>query len=385
MTWEQGRQLASITYNNKTTTYQYNSDGIRTKKTNSDGSYVVYYLAGGKAIGETHFDANNAVQYYLRYTFDETGSVVGFSYWGAGENAWNDYYFVKNLQGDVLQVYWDHPDKDPYTDPTCDTCVASYTYDSWGNILTSSGAFSNINPFRYRSYYYDSETWFYYLQSRYYDPSIGRFINADDIHQLGANGDFTSLNLFAYCGNNPVTRNDAGGNAWETIFDIISLAGSVAEVVANPMDPWAWGGLIGDVVDVVVPFVGGLGEAVDVAKTVYHVVDKGDDIIDAAKSMRRFADAADDIKDSTGAYVVLFEQGQHYVGKGGFKRAITSASEHLADGNKVSAIIWAPTPSQKSAFVTEYLLQSTFGVGKKVSNTFNKIWSPGKKILGSLQ
>jgi len=321
----------------------------------------------------------------LRYNFDETGSVVGFSYWGAGENAWNDYYFVKNLQGDVLQVYWDHPDKDPYTDPTCDTCVASYTYDSWGNILSSSGAFSNINPFRYRTYYYDSETWFYYLQSRYYDPSIGRFINADDIHQLGANGDFTSLNLFAYCGNNPVTRNDAGGNAWETIFDIISLAGSVAGVVSNPMDPWAWGGLIGDVVDVVVPFVGGLGEAVDVAKTVYHVVDKGDDIIDAAKSMRRFADAADDIKDSTGAYVVLFEQGQHYVGKGGFKRAITSASEHLADGNKVSAIIWAPTPSQKSAFVTEYLLQSTFGVGKKVSNTFNKIWSPGKKILGSLQ
>ena len=202
---------------------------------------------------------------------------------------------------------------------------------------------------------------------------------------LGANRDFTSLNLYAYCGNNPISRRDASGHAWETIFDIISLAASVAEVVANPIDPWAWAGLLGDVVDVAVPFVGGLGEAVDAVKTVSRVVDKGDDIIDAAKNMRRAADAADDIKDSTGAYVVLYEQGQHYIGKGGFNRAITSATEHMTETNKVSAIIWAPAPSKETAFVTEYLLQSVYGVGRKVDNTFNKIWSPGKKIFNVLQ
>ena len=202
---------------------------------------------------------------------------------------------------------------------------------------------------------------------------------------LGANGDFASLNLYAYCGNNPISRKDTSGHAWETIWDIISLGTSVAEVVANPVDPWAWAGLLGDVVDVVVPFVGGLGEAVDAVKTVSRVVDKGDDIIDVAKNMRRTADAADDIKDSTGAYVVLYEQGQHYIGKGGMDRAITSATEHMSETNKVTAIVWAPTPSKESAFVTEYLLQSTFGRHRDYKNSYNLIWSPGKKIFRTLQ
>ena len=202
---------------------------------------------------------------------------------------------------------------------------------------------------------------------------------------LGVNRDFTSLNLYAYCGNNPTFRRDACGHAWETIWDIVSLGTSVAEVSANPVDPWAWAGLLGDVVDFVVPFVGGLGEAVDAVKTVTRVVDKGDDIIDAAKNMRRAADAADDIKDSTGTYVVLYEQGQHYIGKGGFNRAITSAKQHMKNSNKVSAIIWAPTPSKETAFVAEYLLQSTFGLHKKCDESYNLIWSPGKKIFKNLQ
>ena len=90
-----------------------------------------------------------------------------------------------------------------------------YTYDAWGNILTVTGGMANTlgkaNPLRYRGYIYDEETRLYYLQSRYYDPQIGRFINADDTAYLGANGDFISYNLFTYCHNNPVNMADNGG------------------------------------------------------------------------------------------------------------------------------------------------------------------------------
>ena len=86
--------------------------------------------------------------------------------------------------------------------------------DSWGKLLSTSGSLASTlgknNPFRYRGYVYDEETGFYYVSSRYYDPEIGRFINADDIAYLGMRG-LTSYNLFAYCGNNPVMGYDPYG------------------------------------------------------------------------------------------------------------------------------------------------------------------------------
>ena len=89
--------------------------------------------------------------------------------------------------------------------------VGSYTYDAWGKVLSVTGTIAEINPIRYRGYYYDTETGLYYLNSRYYDPEIGRFVNADN--QL-ATGDMTGMNLFSYCGNNPVNRTDSSGEAW---------------------------------------------------------------------------------------------------------------------------------------------------------------------------
>ena len=86
-------------------------------------------------------------------------------------------------------------------------CVASYTYNAWGEHTVTnytSANIGNINPFRYRGYYYDTETGFYYLNARYYDPQIKRFISADEIGYLGANGDLNSYNLYAYCSNNPM-------------------------------------------------------------------------------------------------------------------------------------------------------------------------------------
>ncbi len=126
-------------------------------------------------------------------------------------------------------------------------------------------------------YVYDNETELYYLQSRYYNPERGRFINADSLATTGQG--LLGNNMFAYCNNNPVIHQDSSGRALETVFDIISLGASIAQVTVNPTDPWAWIGLIGDVADVAIPCVGGLGEAIRMLKA----IDAIDDTVDAVR------------------------------------------------------------------------------------------------------
>ena len=115
------------------------------------------------------------------------------------------YYYVLNAQGDVVRIV-----------NSSRSTVASYTYDPWGKIISSSGTLADINPLRYRGYYYDSETGFYYLQSRYYDPEIGRFINADSYASTDATG-LLSTNMFAYCENDPVNKSDPSGEFWNIV------------------------------------------------------------------------------------------------------------------------------------------------------------------------
>ena len=122
------------------------------------------------------------------------------------------YYFLKNLQGDVVALVNMQGD-----------IAARYTYDAWGDIvsvtdengnaITDQNHVANRNPIRYRGYYYDTESGLYYLNSRYYDPVTGRFINLDGV--MGVNHNMVTYNLFAYCGNNPVTRYDNTGLFWE--------------------------------------------------------------------------------------------------------------------------------------------------------------------------
>ena len=130
----------------------------------------------------------------IDYTYDND-EVLGFIYNGT------PYYYLKNQQGDVLSIV-----------DANNNIVASYTYDAWGKVTAFSGAMADINPIRYRSYYYDKETNLYYLQSRYYDPETGRFLNADDVDYLGARGTVLSYNLFAYCENAPIDGVDFYGN-----------------------------------------------------------------------------------------------------------------------------------------------------------------------------
>ena len=110
------------------------------------------------------------------------------------------YYYITNLQGDVMKLV----DADG-------NVVASYEYDPYGKVISATGTMASANPLRYRGYYYDSELGMYYLQSRYYDPNTGRFVNADDISMLGEGEGVLSYNLFSYCANNPVNHIDPWG------------------------------------------------------------------------------------------------------------------------------------------------------------------------------
>lgn len=133
---------------------------------------------------------------------------------------------------------------------------------------------------------------------------------------LGANGEFDSLNLYAYCGNNPVVRRDASGYIWETVFDIISLTASIVEVCINPTDPWAWIGLAGDAIDLI-PFVTGVGEVTRVVKT----MDKVGDTVQIAKAVDFTDEAADIVKTLDRS--------------SGFTKSTASAGRKIHDGYKV--------------------------------------------------
>ena len=200
MAWTRGRML--YRYGNKE--FYYDATGRRLKKTAPGGHNAIEYLyAGDKLIAEKE---NGAVT--KRYFYDGMG-IAGMEYGG------NKYYFRKNLQGDVTEIYDESANQ-----------VGSYVYDAWGKILSKQGEMAEINPFRYRGYYYDVETDLYYLQSRYYDPETGRFISPDSIEYLDPET-IGGLNLYAYCLNNPVMYVDPTGHfpVLALILGITALAG----------------------------------------------------------------------------------------------------------------------------------------------------------------
>jgi len=299
------------------------------------------------------------------YLYDEYGSPIGFlhRYTNMAEDTYNTYFFEKNMFGDIIAIYDQNGVKQ-----------VSYSYDAFGNSTQTihvSGTRAWLNNLRYRGYYYDSETGFYYLNSRYYDPVTCRFINADSPYITTATPmSLTDKNLFAYCDNNPVMREDNGGYFWDIIFDVVSLVVSVVEVVKNPDDPMAWVGLAADVVSLAVPFATGGGAVVD-------AITKSDEAIDAAKTVRRVAGKTSDLKKATGSYEIVFESGKNYVGKGNFRRAIKSAEEKVSKySDKVVSIEWKPSKNSREAFLDEYKRMKVRGV--KNDTTYNKIWSPGR-------
>ena len=192
-TWEHGRQLKSLSEGNTTWAYTYDASGMRTGRT--DGTTAYQYVYTGSQLMQMTVNQNgdNAVDDTLTFTYDASGIPLSVTYNGT------KYYYATNLQGDVVAIL----------DASGNT-VASYTYNAWGKCLNSyTSGIGFLNPLRYRGYVYDAETGLYYLQSRYYDPEVGRFVNADIFVSTGQS--FTGNNMFAYCGNNPVNHIDGSG------------------------------------------------------------------------------------------------------------------------------------------------------------------------------
>ena len=207
--WNNGRKLASV---NMHTCYAYDADGLLIRITNTQSGSRTNFYRNGTLI--TGIEENGVL---TRYFYDASGSILGFEKNGA------TYYYLKNLQGDVTGI----------TDSN-GGILGLYRYDAWGSLLGIYNQYGVItysailqeNPFRYRGYYYDGNSGFYYLNSRYYSPELKRFISADS--QLNNTASNLSCNLFAYCENNPISLADSNGTspftAIKTAIKMISSA-----------------------------------------------------------------------------------------------------------------------------------------------------------------
>ncbi len=195
-----GRQLtAAEAPDGSQVDYTYNADGIRNQKM-VHGVVTDYFVDGSTILAEK--TGSNIIW----YIYDTGGELLGFTCNGI------PYYYLKNQQGDVYKIV-----------DANGSVVGSYTYDPWGKVIRTVGYIAEINPIRYRSYYYDSETGLYYLQSRYYDPELGRFINADGLVSTGQG--ILGNNMYAYCQNNPTIYADRNGYFLFTAIGAVVGAG----------------------------------------------------------------------------------------------------------------------------------------------------------------
>ena len=226
LTWTRGRMLSSLTKGTSNNySFSYDMNGIRTSKI-ANGKKHEYVTQNGKVVRETVTDASTGVfEYALDFTYDESGNPLTMRrYSNANMTGYYTMHYICNLQGDVVKLVGEENE-----------VFATYTYDAWGNVLSAvengSYDYAAINPLRYRGYYYDTETGWYYLQSRYYDPALGRFINADSYASTGQG--FLGCNMFAYCNNNPVNYLDYDGchPLWVLLF-VLHRFGFIHECVA---------------------------------------------------------------------------------------------------------------------------------------------------------
>ena len=204
-TWTRGRLLSSV----GGASYFYYYNGKRACKT-VDGVTTVHHYDGDKIIADTR--SNGKKLYYL---YDDTG-VCGIYYNGT------NYEVVRNIFGDVLYIY------------NGNTCVARYRYDAFGNctIAINNDEIATLNPFRYRGYYYDTESNLYYLQTRYYDPEVGQFISPDSPDYLQPET-IGGVDLYAYCAYNPIMFSDPTGHILLSSILVGAIVGFVVSAASS--------------------------------------------------------------------------------------------------------------------------------------------------------
>ena len=221
MTWESGRQLSTLSKSGLSAGFAYSADGYRTEKT-VNGITTRYYYVGDRL---QYQQTGNDI---LVFVYDDKGTPFGL--FTVIDGVAKYYFYVYNAQGDVIALIDDYAER-----------VVNYEYGAWGETISITGAEASgigvINPLRYRGYYYDTETGLYYVSSRYYDPEIGRYLNADNVI-AGVGGSVQGYNLFAYCFNNPVNMSDSSGHWPQWIKDAASwVNNNIVQPVANFFSP----------------------------------------------------------------------------------------------------------------------------------------------------
>lgn len=214
MTW-QGRQLETLSMGSMSFAYDYNTDGQRISKTFTDSesgdTYTTEYFYNGSILAGERTGNNTIV-----YMYDNNGDLFGFTYNGT------EYYYIKNTQNDVTAIA-----------DSQGNILVRYYYNAWGSIIDtvdmSSNGIGDINPIRYRSYYYDADTSLYYLNSRYYLAEMCRFLNVDAVVS-GIGDNPLGYNMFAYCFNNPVNMSDEDGNFPKWAKKVVAAVAVVAVV-----------------------------------------------------------------------------------------------------------------------------------------------------------
>ena len=238
MTYTRGNMLSTYTKNNITSSYFYNHEGIRTKKVVGNVTHH-YLLDEHRIVREYIVNGNNTNE--LIYLYGISG-IIGFIY------NLTLYLYEKDIFNNINKIY--------QISNNNKTLVAKYNYDAYGNttvldsngsIDTNSNSIGNINPFRYRSYYFDSESGYYYLNHRYYVPFICRFLTMDNLSYLDSSS-INGINLFAYCKNNPVMYEDPEGEFLGLLFLMATLFnatgsfifGSIEQVITNGWNASNW-------------------------------------------------------------------------------------------------------------------------------------------------
>ncbi|MCQ3035439.1 MAG: hypothetical protein MJ248_04435 [Bacilli bacterium] len=224
----QGRNLKTYEIeNDKQISFEYNYNNLRTKKIIVQGdditTYSYYYDLNNNLVKQVKTDNNSTQE--ITFLRDSLG-LYGFIY----NN--NQYFYIKNLLGIIYKIIDINGNE-----------VVNYEYDPYGKLISATGSLStslgSINPYIYKEYYYDFETELYYLNSRYYDPDICRFISPDSVDYLNSSK-INGLNLYAYCNNDPVNYCDPSGHS-AVLFGLLitfpllftPIGGLVAQMVTS--------------------------------------------------------------------------------------------------------------------------------------------------------
>ena len=216
LTW-QGKRLQSLSGNGTTASYTYDEQGVRSSKT-VNGVTTTFHYNGSLLMAQVQ--GSGASQVKQLYSYDANGDVISVNYNGT------EYFYLRNGQNDIVGLM-----------DGSGTRVVEYTYDAWGKLISTTGTLATSlgadNPFRYRGYYYDTETGLYYLTTRYYDPEVCRFISAD-VYMTTGQG-VLGGNMFAYCLNNPVNMVDSQGDVAiidDALFLLLLLLVGTVETAA---------------------------------------------------------------------------------------------------------------------------------------------------------